>query len=396
MSRPTHQVLIVDDTSTYRMILSKVVERLAGLTPCGSAPNGAAAMDKLAELAKNKAREGSDHKPVELVLLDVEMPIMDGMQTLRAIHDRYPNLAVVMLSANNYKSADLTIRALEIGAMDFIVKPEFDSAEENFLALEKRLRRIVDSLDRKPQAVLTESVIRQPQPTRKTIKPAETPLPSKTSPPKKPEQKVLNPSQRTFDIICIGVSTGGPNALVELLSNMPAKVGVPIVIVQHMPPVFTASLAKRLDQQSPLRVKEAEHNEKLENDTVYIAPGDYHMTLASVGTQLKIMLNQDAPENSCRPAVDVLFRSVARIYGRKALSVIMTGMGYDGAEGVRAIRQAGGYCVTQTEQTCVVYGMPRRVDELGLSDEQVPLNQIANRLMQIIGTSRQLLKGACV
>jgi len=185
--------------------------------------------------------------------------------------------------------------------------------------------------------------------------------------------------------VVIGISTGGPNALSDVIPLLPAKLGVPVLIVQHMPPVFTASLANSLDRKSQIHVKEAESGEAMKPDTVYIAPGGQHMVLEKdrMGGFV-LTMNEEAPENSCRPAVDVLFRSVSKNFDKPVLALVMTGMGRDGAEGIRLLKTRECFCITQTENSCVVYGMPRSVDELKLSDEQVDLSQIASRITALV------------
>ncbi len=195
------------------------------------------------------------------------------------------------------------------------------------------------------------------------------------------------------DVLAIGISTGGPNALRQVIPRLPGNLGVPVLIVQHMPPSFTKALAESLDRESELTVKEAEDGETLQPGVAYIAPGGQHLAVRldknPAGDRVAVVINQDPPVNSCRPSVDVLLKSLPPVYGGRVLVAIMTGMGNDGAAGVAQIKAKGGYCLTQTEETCVVYGMPRAVDEAGLSDEKAPLDQIAARLIALARSSAE-------
>lgn len=382
-SPPPRQVLIVDDMLTYRLILTDIIAQIPGAVLAGTAPDGVQALDRLAE------------KPVDLVLLDVEMPNMNGLDTLKAIRQRYPHIEVIMVSGANKSSADITIQALEAGALDFISKPDRGDMNSNKLELTQRLRPIIQ---------LSRPAQRMAAPTEKETPGQTQPLqsnqpssamagaPRTPSTPRPRRASLSLPVPHQVKAIAIGVSTGGPNALMEVIPKLPGNLGVPILIVQHMPPLFTASLASSLDAKSALRVKEAEHREPIQPNTVYIAPGGRHMVVEqgaahatrSSGNLGRIAITDAPPENSCRPSVDVLFRSLAPLYGRHTLTLMMTGMGSDGAKGTQLLKSAGCYCVTQSKESCVVYGMPRAVDELELSDEQVALHQLAARITQLV------------
>lgn len=367
MSGPL-RILIVDDSITYRSIMNTVLDAINGVTVISTASNGKSALLKL------------EQNEIDIVLLDIEMPEMDGLQTLQEITRLHPGVGVVMVSGTNRSSADITIQALQLGALDFIPKPDYDSVEQNIATLRQRLVPIFETFEGKHGT-----------PTVKLTAPAEPvvssrPEPATITPPPS------SPNLGTFkaDVIAIGVSTGGPNALIELIPNLPSNLGVPILLVQHMPPVFTASLASNLDKKSPLTVKEGAEGDVVQPNTVYIAPGGKHMVVREDGGMKKLFMNEDPPENSCRPAVDVLFRSIADVYGTNVLCVIMTGMGNDGALGVQKIKtRPGNVCLTQTADTCVVYGMPRAADEMNLSDERVPLNQLAARITSLVNTRSQ-------
>ncbi len=350
------KTLVVDDSVTYRMIMSNVVKSIPGAELCGTAANGRIALDMLHQ------------NPVELVLMDIEMPVMGGMETLQTILRDFPKTSVILISGANRDHADLTIRALEAGALDFISKPDEGSMTNNMDTLRTRLSNVMQAF--RSKRILPRSITPNRSAIAVTPATAEPPIRTASSIPSR------------FDVITIGISTGGPNALTELIPALPANIGVPILIVQHMPPIFTASLASSLDRKSALLVKEAEAGERVQPNTVYIAPGGQHMT---VSTDFCIGLNSDPPENSCRPAVDVLFRSVGQAYKRNILALVMTGMGRDGASGVEVLKKTTNcYCITQSEQSCTVYGMPRSVDELGLSDERVDLSQLSTRIQTLL------------
>lgn len=367
MSGPLN-VLIVDDTITYRSILTGVVESIPNTKVAGTANNGKVALSKL----------GMSN--IDLVLLDIEMPELDGLETLKIIHRDSPHIGVVMVSGMNRSSADVTIRALEMGALDFIPKPDGDSLIESKEELHRKLSHVFKHFQMKRSALRTPKPPVPPLPPKAPLKASQsTSLSSATS-----SVSTSANSSTHFDVLAIGISTGGPNALSELIPALPGDLGVPVLLVQHMPPIFTESLANSLKRKSKLDVKEATHGEIVNVNTVYIAPGGKHMAIMRENNTVKIVINEDPPENSCRPAVDVLFRSISKVYGKNVLSVVMTGMGSDGALGVKALKQVGCYSLIQSEKTCVVYGMPKAVAEMKLADESVELNALAERITHLI------------
>ena len=361
------RILVVDDTATYRMIMVRAIEAIAGASVAGVANNGQLALEAL----ENHAKTHADY-PVDLVLLDVEMPVMNGFETLSVILKKYPKVGVVLISGVSEHQANLTIRGLEKGSLDFIPKPDSGSISNNLQELSTRLEGVVRAFrQRKPVA---------PKVTMIYTPSASSPVSSPSPPASGLTSRTLSP----FDAIAIGVSTGGPNALKTLIPALSGTLGLPVFVVQHMPPVFTQSLANSLNTQSALTVKEAEDGEPVQPNTVFIAPGGRHMLVAGNLARARIVLDDSAPVNSCRPAADKMMESLASVYGGRILSVVMTGMGNDGTQGARIIKQAGGYCLTQSADSCVVYGMPRSVDEAGLSDEQVPLCDLAARIQQLV------------
>jgi two-component system chemotaxis response regulator CheB len=377
MAQNELRVLVVDDTIVYRRILTTIIEEISGTVVAATAPNG-----KIA-LAKMESTE------VDLVLLDVEMPVLDGLKTLEVMRERFPEVGVIMVSGANSSAASTTIRALERGALDFVPKPEGGDLEESQRQLIQHIRRVVQLFQTRRALRST----RKPVTARPgTSAPLERTRPAArvaVAPARPPLERHAGKRASKVEVVVIGVSTGGPNALKEVIPRLTTALNVPVLIVQHMPPLFTASLADSLDRKSALAVREAQEGDPLLANTVLIAPGGKHMVIrsdpnASGGPGFVVALNENPPEQNCRPSVNVLFRSVSTYFGGKILAVVMTGMGEDGCEGVRAMKRQGCICLTQEESTCVVYGMPRAVDEAGLSDERVPLSQLAERIQHLV------------
>ena len=370
MTNQKLRILIVDDTAVYRRILTEVVESFQQDYEVSACPSGRLALNRL------------DQSPADLVLLDVEMPEMSGLETLRVIRRKHPATSVIMISGTSSAAASYTLDALAQGALEFIRKPEGSDAEASRAELRDLLRPLM-------RHVQTRMNLRSAGGSGEAPVAAASPATAPAFPPPaaapRPQPR-QGPRPTRFDVLGIGVSTGGPNALGELIPALPANLGVPVLIVQHMPPMFTASLAEHLNRNSHLPVAEAVEGEQVLANRVYIAPGGKHMVIRSKGEgePFIIGLNENPPENSCRPSVDVLFRSMAAHYDGNILAVIMTGMGTDGCEGVRALKRKGCVCLTQSEETCVVYGMPLAVDEAGLSDERVALPHLASRIARML------------
>lgn len=350
------RILVVDDAVVVRRMVTDVLSEDPEIEVVGSAANGRIGIQKLTQVNP------------DLVTLDVEMPDMDGLQTLAALRKTHPHLPVIMFSTLTERGGAATLEALSLGASDYVTKP----ANVGSVALAQQ--RIREELIPKVKALLR----RQAQ--HAAHHPVAAPIPMVR--PAIPTLPRIQPaaSAGPLEIVAIGVSTGGPNALAALLPQLPAEFPVPIVLVQHMPPMFTRLLAERLDTQSKVKVVEAAGGEVLQPGVVYVAPGNFHMVLQRRGTQIVTALNQLPPENSCRPAVDPLFRSVAQIYGNRALGVILTGMGQDGLRGAEDIRGAGGAIIAQDEASSVVWGMPGFVVRAGLADRVLPLSMVAAEL----------------
>jgi two-component system, chemotaxis family, protein-glutamate methylesterase/glutaminase len=350
------RVLIVDDSVVIRRMVAHALEEDAQISVVGNAANGAVAL-RMISIAKP-----------DVLTLDVNMPEMNGLEALREIRRLYPDLVVIMLSTLCERGAATTMEALQLGANDYVAKPSNGgSLEESLIRLREELAPKIKSFFlADPESSSPErSAAAQPQFARWQNK------------------ETLRSKVRCRAVV-IGSSTGGPNALAEIVPMLPAKIDVPIFIVQHMPPVFTKLLASRLQNLTKLQVKEATHQMPVENGTIYIAPGDYHMRIVKNGSQTFLMLDQSAPENSCRPAVDVLFRSAAELYGGATVAVILTGMGQDGKRGVERLRSEGAYVIAQDAKSSVVWGMPGAVVQAGLADAVVDLKEIIPELQKHI------------
>ena len=353
------RVLIVDDSAVMRSLLRSVLLSDPGLEVAGTAADGASALECL--------RLG---RP-DLIVLDVEMPVMDGLVTLRELRARNHTMPVIMCSSLTQRGARVTIEALASGASDYVAKPSGQAGRESAtraLAQEliPKIRALTGHLQARP------AVAAVPR-TMLPMAPAPTPAPQS---PAKPL------------VLAIGVSTGGPAALDVLLPELPAGFSLPVLIVQHMPEVFTRLLAERLSRRCGLRVSEAAEGMPATAGGIYIARGNWHMEAlpaARSGAPVTIHLTQGPPENHCRPAVDTLFRSTARVYGSGVLAVVLTGMGYDGLAGSRIIREQGGSVLAQDQATSTVWGMPGAVAQAGLAYKVLPLAAIAPEILRAAG-----------
>jgi two-component system chemotaxis response regulator CheB len=357
------RVLIADDAVVVRRMLGDILSGDPALEVAGAAANGRIALARIPQVNP------------DLVILDVEMPEMDGLETLRALRRTYPFLPVIMFSTLTQRGAAATLDALSLGANDYVTKPA------NVGSAHQAIEQIRAELIPKIKMFCAKAAgLEFPQTPRPT--PPAIPGAKRLAAPFRPAGRV--------GVVAIGVSTGGPNALNELVAEFPADFSVPIVIVQHMPPVFTKLLAERLAARACIQVEEGAAGQVVKAGHAFIAPGNYHMIVQRHEQSVRIQTHQGPPENSCRPAVDVLFRSVAETYGPSTLGVVMTGMGQDGLRGSERIREAGGQVLVQDEGTSVVWGMPGFVAHAGLADKVLPLPQLGSEIVRRVRAGRAL------
>lgn len=349
------RVLIVDDAVVIRRLLSDILGADPALEVVGTAATGTIGLAKIPQLSP------------DLITLDIEMPGLSGLETLAEIRKRYPTLPVIMFSTLTERGASATLDALALGASDYVTKPS------NTGSMGAGIAAVREALIPKIKALCARLVgaagAERPTPVVRTFGRAAAARPA-----------------GPVDVLAIGVSTGGPNALAALLPELPASLPVPIVIVQHMPAVFTRLLAQRLDAKTALRVGEGHEGTILEPGAAWIAPGGFHMEVVRARGATTLHLTEGPPENSCRPAVDPLFRSVAKLYGARTLAVVLTGMGQDGLRGAEQIREGGGQILAQDEATSVVWGMPGAVAPL--ADRVLPLDQLGLEILRRIGVGR--------
>jgi two-component system, chemotaxis family, protein-glutamate methylesterase/glutaminase len=376
LTRKKLKVLVVDDTIVYRKAISDIMEELPEVELVGVAHNGKIAMSKIATL-----------KP-DLLTLDIEMPEMNGLEVLAELQKQHLGIGAIMLSTLTDDGSAMTMKALELGAFDFILKPQSKSQSEGKSEIKRLIHPMIQAFARSkvaPTLFGKKDVLNRQRPVLRKIGSGTSGTPAQMS------QALPRPSpspgrRGKSEIVTIGISTGGPNALTRMLPQLPGDLGVPVVIVQHMPPIFTKSLAQSLDKKCALTVKEAEDGEPLKNNVVYIAPGGKQMRLiaSNDGKNRLIKITNDPPENSCKPSADYLFRSVGDYYVGRTTAVIMTGMGSDGTKGLEILRNKGSYIIAQSEETCVVYGMPKAPIEAGLVDVVAPLNKIADEIVKSV------------
>lgn len=353
------RVMVVDDSAVVRGLITRMLEAESDIIVVSSVGNGKMAVDSL---ARNE---------VEVIVLDIEMPVMDGLTALPKLLETDKNIRVIMASTLTSRNADISLKALQAGAVDYIPKPsssrELSGGQDFGQELVGKVR-IHSDARRKVKGPPSVSATRP-----RGIKPRVTP------PPAKQKEITIRPLalKERPDIIAIGSSTGGPQALFAVLKGMFGKVQQPIVITQHMPATFTKILAEHITRMTGWTCQEASDGMLIEAGQVYLAPGDFHMIVEVKGLQKILRLSQDPPENFCRPAVDPMLRSVVAAYGRKVLSVILTGMGSDGLKGSKIVIENGGALVAQDEASSVVWGMPGAVAQAGLCNAILPLEDIS-------------------
>jgi two-component system chemotaxis response regulator CheB len=343
------RVMVVDDSVVVRKIVTDVLSADPDIEVVGTAVNGKIAVAKLDQL-----------KP-DLVTMDIEMPEMNGIEAVRAIRATRSRIPIIMFSTLTERGASATLDALSAGANDYVTKPaNVGSVGQSIESVREQLIPRIKALTGRP---MTSGPARAAAPVA-----PPRPAPPRTGPAKKPA------------VLVIGSSTGGPEALARLLPLLPASLPVPVLLVQHMPPVFTRQFAQRLDRLSPLSVVEAVDGSPLAPGTVHLAPGDHHLVVRGKSSGHQTGLTQGPPENFCRPAVDPLFRSAVTAYDGAVLAVVLTGMGSDGRNGAGEVRAAGGTVLVQDQATSVVWGMPGAISQAGLADEVLPLDRVAEAI----------------
>jgi len=373
------RVLIVDDSAVMRKIIASALQKEPSIEIAGFAANGLQAIEAIQTCNP------------DVMTLDIEMPEMDGLTALREIRKVNKYLPIIMFSSLTHKGAQAAVMALTAGASDYVGKPANTTSgiDDAFKVLESELipkiiglaKRVKSRKSREGQLANAQAATSSNPPmgsltarTLASVKPSSG-LASKVN--KATSGLLAKPAEA----VCIGVSTGGPEALMQVFAAFNAPINAPIFIVQHMPADFTTLLAARLSSIGVMTVKEAEEGEIAEPGIAYMAPGGFHMALSRPGTKTIIHLNTEPPENSCRPAVDVLFRTAAQVYGSSLLAVMLTGMGYDGLKGTQIIKEKGGQVIAQDEATSVIWGMPGAVVQAGLADGVLPIDKVADEII---------------
>lgn len=348
------RVLVVDDSIVVRRLVTDALGSDPDIEVVATAANGQIAVDKVASLAP------------DVVTMDIEMPVLDGIGAVRALRTSGFRNPIIMFSTLTQRGASATLDALAAGANDYVTKPS------NVGSVQESIAQVKDQLVPRIKALVgARRFVSTATPARPPVITAQPPT-----------------ARRAVRAVLIGSSTGGPEALAQVLTAMPGPLPVPILITQHMPPVFTGQLAARLDRLSRMTVVEAEDGQPVIPGTAYIAPGDRHLTLTPAAAGPRTRLDDGPPVHFCRPSVDVLFKSAVTAYKGDLLCVVLTGMGSDGRDGARAVVDAGGTTIAQDEATSVVWGMPGAVTQAGLAHHILPLPQIAETITRIVRGQR--------
>lgn len=362
------RIMVVDDSAVVRGLISRILEANDDMKVVSSVGDGQMALTAIAR-----------HE-VDVIVLDIEMPRMDGLTALPKLIEARPGVKVVMASTLTRRNAEISLRALELGASDYIPKPTssggIHSGDEFKRELVGKIRALVP-----PAALARRLGAPAVRPSTPSVGAGQAPRPASLRPPIEIRLRPVGPHRP--DVVAIGSSTGGPQALQKVLGMLPPSMTLPILVTQHMPATFTAILAEHIGRASGRPCKEAADGDIVRAGNIYIAPGNYHMGLERGGVGTVIRLNQDPPENFCRPSVDAMLRGVVKVYGGRTLVVILTGMGQDGAKACAAVVEAGGTVIAQDEESSVVWGMPGAVAARGLCSAVVPLNRIAVRVDEI-------------
>ncbi len=354
------RVMVVDDSAVIRGFLTRVLESDDDIAVVESVNNGERALKAIAR------------SEVDVVVLDIEMPVMDGLTALPLLLKARPGVKVIMASTLTRRNAAISIQALAAGASDYIPKPSSAREVHSSEDFRRDLIAKVKALAGRAITPGVPSTAGEPADARRRLY-GSAPI------------ELRKPSQYTPGVLAIGSSTGGPQALFKLFETLDPKLRVPILVTQHMPPTFTALLAENIDRTSPFRCVEAADKDEIKPGCIYVAPGDHHMLVERKDKQRLIRLDQGPPENFCRPAVDPMLRSLIELYGPRVLGVILTGMGQDGLRGGRAVVEAGGTIIAQDEESSVVWGMPGAVATAGLCSAMQPVDQLAHKILRLVG-----------
>lgn len=375
------KVLVVDDSGFFRRRVSEIIEQDPGLQVIGTANNGKEAIAKAAEL-----------KP-DVVTMDIEMPVMNGIDAVRRIMETNP-IPILMFSSLTHDGAKATLDALDAGALDFLPKKFEDIARDRKEATDLLIQRI-KQIARKRYLLKRRTPAASPEPARrapeaKSATPTSSLRTAQTTgrtvaQPERVQPVRARASGKQYKLLAIGTSTGGPVALQNILTQLPANFGMPIVLVQHMPAAFTGAFAQRLNSLCKISVKEAEHGDILKPGCAYLAPGGMQMMVEGKPSAAKLKIMDGGERVNYKPSVDISFASISKVYSGDVLGIILTGMGADGREGCRMLKSCGAKIWAQDEESCVVYGMPQAVTSAGIAEENITLNQIASRLLVEMG-----------
>ena len=348
------RVLVVDDSVVIRRLVAHALEQDPVIEVVGAASNGAIALQRIPQFNP------------DVLTLDIEMPEMDGLATLRRVRREYPQLRVIMFSTLTERGAAVTLEALTLGADDYVAKASNEGSLDRSMA---RLREeLVPKIKQFFHIPVRNAPVARLEPARVTAVP--------------PVWLSTNVRPK---VVVVGVSTGGPTALGSILPDLPVGFRLPVLVVQHMPPLFTRLLAERLHSTCRLSVEEASQGHLVEAGKILIAPGDFHLKVSANAGGVRVCLDQAPPQNSCRPAVDALFASIGEVYGGAVIAVILTGMGQDGLRGAQILKAQGASILAQDEASSVVWGMPGAVVNAGLADRVLPLDQIVPEILRIAG-----------
>lgn len=361
----TIDVLICDDSALMRNLISKIVDAAPGIKTCGTAMNGKFLVTKIPLL-----------KP-DIIVLDIEMPEMNGVDFLKWRKENNIDIPVIMLSSIAKAGSAITMQCLELGAVDFVTKP--GSADTSDLTtVSKRLTELLFSYGKLYAEKKGKRIASQDS----YLKAMKVHYETEVLPAEKTDVKPIREHGK-IEVVAIGISTGGPNALREVFAKLSPDIKKPMLVVQHMPKGFTKEFAGSLNKICPLEVKEAQEGDLLKPGRILIAPGDYHITVEKMPLASICHVNQDPPCNGHRPSADILFKSIASVYENKCLGIIMTGMGRDGAKELCEIRKQGGWTLGQDEKSCIVYGMPKVAFQLGAVEKQVSLENMADEINRL-------------